>query len=567
MSKHWNNLFMISIINLVLFPLTLTAQWSSDPAVNTPLCTATNDQLDPAILADSKGGAYIVWSDHRNEPTLFGGDIFMQRINNNGETLWTTDGQVIYQWADGQVQPKIVPDGQGGNIILWRSISGLLDGKLYAQRTDSTGLTLWSGFGMPICVTGVSNYHALIANSSGGALIAWTRDGDIYAQQINSAGSPQWTVNGIAVCSATNNQSFTAIAADGNDGAYIVWKDERAGFSDPNIYAQHLTASGNSSMQSDGTAICASSGWQQNPRILAGNNSTAYILWHDTRNANGDIYAQRIDTTGNNFWSANGIAICNESHEQNNAVMTSDGAGGVIIAWTDSRNDQGNIYAQRINEAGNVLWAANGIPVCTSGNIQDWSSIISDGSGGAIICWEDQRQGALETDIYAQRLDASGIPQWEANGVAIVTASNMQSAPQLISDGSGGAFITWEDQRAGSFQNDIYVQWVDQQGNLAGVVGIEHENFGLITDVYLYQNYPNPFNPVTKINYQLPINSHVVLKVYDIIGREIMTLVNRTMLPGKHQVLWDASDMPSGIYYYTIQTEHYRATRKMILMK
>ena len=224
---------------------------------------------------------------------------------------------------------------------------------------------------MPICVTGVSNYHDMIANSTGGALISWSRDGDIYAQLIDGTASPSWTVNGMAVCTATNNQSFTAMATDGNDGAFIVWKDERAGFIDPNIYAQHIAPNGNVSWQSDGIGICTSSGWQQRPQILASDNSIAYITWHDLRSANGDIYAQRVNSSGTIFWATDGVAICNESHEQNNVAIASDGAGGAILAWTDLRNDQGNIYAQRIDAAGNVQWAANGIPVCTAGGIQD----------------------------------------------------------------------------------------------------------------------------------------------------------------------------------------------------
>jgi hypothetical protein len=569
MSSKLQSLFSGIFLGIILVPLTLTAQWSSDPTVNTPICSATNDQLDPAILSDGKSGAYIVWSDHRNEPTLFGGDIYMQRINSDGVSQWTADGMIInsYPFGEGQVQPKIVPDGQGGNIIGWRSISGLLDGKLYAQRTDSSGLTLWSGLGIPICIAGVSNYHTMIANSTAGALIAWSRDGDIYTQQIDGTGSRLWTENGLAICTAANNQSFTAMADDGNDGAFIVWKDDRAGFSDPNIYAQHIAANGNISWQTDGIGICTSTGFQQNPQILASDNNIAYIAWQDRRSANDDIYAQRIDTSGTISWTAEGLAVCSESHEQNNVAIASDGTGGVIMSWTDLRDDQGNIYSQRIDAAGNVQWTSNGVAVCSAGGIQDWSVIIADGSGGAIVVWEDQRQGALNTDIYAQRINASGVPQWTAGGVAIGTATDIQITPQLINDGSGGAYITWADQRQGLTNKDIYVQWVDNQGNLAGVVGIEGKDPAIISDFKLYQNFPNPFNPTTVINYQLPMINHVSLKVYDILGREVTTLVNTRMPAGKHQVSWNASKMPSGIYYYQLQAGDFQDIKKMILMK
>jgi predicted lipoprotein with Yx(FWY)xxD motif len=558
--------FRIIIFSIILIPLTLIAQWSSDPTVNTPICTADNDQLSPAILSDEKGGAYIVWSDHRNEPTLFGGDIFMQRINSDGEAQWTADGMVIYQWAGGQVQPKIVSDGNGGNIIVWRSITGLFDGKLYAQRTDSTGLTLWSGFGMPVCISGVSNYHDMIATSTGGAFISWSRDGDIYAQRIDDTGSPLWTVNGVAICQAVNNQTYTAMAGDGNDGAFLVWKDERAGFSDPNIYAQHIAANGNISWQTDGIGISTNTGFQQDPQILASDNSTAYIAWHDTRNANGDIFAQRIDTSGTISWSAGGLAICSESHEQNNVAIASDGAGGVIMSWTDQRNDQGNIYAQRINAAGTAQWTANGIPVCTAANIQDWSTIIADGSGGVIIVWQDQRAGG-QPDIYAQRLDASGTALWTANGVAICTATGEQVLPVLINDGSGGAIISWEDERQGLVQNNIYAQWVDNQGNLAGVVGIEEDKPAHPSEFRLHQNYPNPFNPTTNISFEISNSADVRLDIYDILGHHVATVVNEKLPAGEYEYSWIPENLASGIYYYQLQTGDFRDVKKMVLLK
>jgi hypothetical protein len=87
--------------------------------------------------------------------------------------------------------------------------------------------------------------------------------------------------------------------------------------------------------------------------------------------------------------------------------------------------------------------------------------IIPDGFAGAIITWEDSRSGNYY-DIYARRVDASGTPQWALDGVAICTAVNGQSNPQIISDGSGGAIITWEDRRSGSY--DIYLRRVDGGG-------------------------------------------------------------------------------------------------------
>jgi hypothetical protein len=109
-----------------------------------------------------------------------------------------------------------------------------------------------------------------------------------------------------------------------------------------------------------------------------------------------------------------------------------------------------------------------------------------------------------------------------------------------------------------------YVFWEDSSEM---VVGIEDVNSVVAMDYSLHQNYPNPFNPTTMIGYQLPIGQEVQLTVHDILGREIITLVNSQMPAGEHQVTWDARDIPSGIYYYKIQAGDYTEVRKMILMK
>jgi hypothetical protein len=83
----------------------------------------------------------------------------------------------------------------------------------------------------------------------------------------------------------------------------------------------------------------------------------------------------------------------------------------------------------------------------------------------------------------------------------------------------------------------------------------------------LLQNFPNPFNPKTVINYQLPVNSYVALKVFDLLGREVATLVNEKKDVGRYSMQWDAGRCASGIYFYALQAGEFRETKKMILMK
>ena len=96
---------------------------------------------------------------------------------------------------------------------------------------------------------------------------------------------------------------------------------------------------------------------------------------------------------------------------------------------------------------------------------------------------------------------------------------------------------------------------------------VTHNHPSLPADFSLYQNYPNPFNPSTIINYQLKSVGHVTLKVYDILGREVATLVDCVQSAGDHNVVFDGSRFASGVYFYRIQTGSYVRTMKMVLMK
>ncbi|MDD8018977.1 MAG: T9SS type A sorting domain-containing protein [Bacteroidota bacterium] len=99
------------------------------------------------------------------------------------------------------------------------------------------------------------------------------------------------------------------------------------------------------------------------------------------------------------------------------------------------------------------------------------------------------------------------------------------------------------------------------------ILDVRKFNDGFPTNVLLTQNYPNPFNPSTTINYQLPVNGFVTLKIYDVLGREIATLVNEQISPGNHSAVWNASSFSSGVYFYRLTAGNYTNIKRMILVK
>jgi len=112
----------------------------------------------------------------------------------------------------------------------------------------------------------------------------------------------------------------------------------------------------------------------------------------------------------------------------------------------------------------NAQWQTNGVAVCdttANGGIEPLSRITTDGKGGAIMCWRDARNGR-DYDIYAQRVSSRGYMMWQHNGVPVVALSTNQDYPRICSDGKGGAFVAWEDDRGTN--TFPYAQWIDSLG-------------------------------------------------------------------------------------------------------
>ena len=123
--------------------------------------------------------------------------------------------------------------------------------------------------------------------------------------------------------------------------------------------------------------------------------------------------------------------------------------------------------------------------------------------------------------------------------------------------------------------NGLVNSWAASAGN--GTPGSQNSQYfvnnsplettELPSRVALYQNYPNPFNPTTNIAYDLPVDAFVTLKVYDIVGREVRTLVNSKVQAGHHATRFEAGNLSSGIYFYTLTTNDILITKKLTLIK
>jgi hypothetical protein len=307
----------------------------------------------------------------------------------------------------------------------------------------------------------------MVSDGAGGAIVAWQdfRNGnaDVYAQRIDAAGVLLWTVDGLGVVTGPGNETGFRILADGAGGALFVWEDFRSGTS-VDLYAQRLNSAGVPQWTAGGKAVTTASGNQQGADLVADGAGGAIIAWTDTRGAAGDIYAQRVNGVGDPLWTADGVPVSAATGGQGSARLVPDGAGGAVAVWNDSRSGVDmDLYAQRMDANGAPQWTLDGVALSTAIGDQRNPIPVSDGSGGIIVVWEDNRIGVY-TDIYAGRLTGAGTAPWTADGVAISTAPGYQTFPRIATDGAGGAILTWMDENGGPAAAKVYGQRLNPAG-------------------------------------------------------------------------------------------------------
>ena len=314
-----------------------------------------------------------------------------------------------------------------------------------------------------------------------------------------------------------------------NQGAS--WRKAGRSLVDTNIYAF---------ARIDSTVFAAT--WGGGVYMTSDRGST----WLQSINGLSDHYVRTLSVMGNNLFAGTGP----DEFGQSGGVFISSDQGQI---WTPSNQGINNLFITTIVSDSPFVYLGN-----TEG-------VYRSSDGG-----------------YSWKLSNSGLTTTYINTFIVIH-------PNLIVGTSGeGIFVSgdsglsWMPVDTGLTDGYIYCFALNGSrifaGASAGEIWSRPIN-EIITSVKekwqpqaansfeLYQNYPNPFNPSTVISYQLPSNAFVVLKVFDVLGREVETLVDQRESAGNHSVTFNASSLPSGVYLYRLQAGVYHDTKKLLLLK
>jgi hypothetical protein len=417
--------------------------------------------------------------------------------------------------------------------------------QIYYKRSTDSGVN----WGTETQLTNISAHSRYPSLAVSGSIVhvVWRddRDGNDEIYYKSSAdGGVSWGAD----TRLTNNPSgsyYPCVSVSGQD-VHVVWQDYRDG--NYEIYYKHSTNAG-VSWGAD-TRLTSYSSYSENPSVSI-SGQFVHVVWRDQRDGNYEIYHKRSTDAGVS-WGADTRLTNNPADSRYASVSVS---GSVVhVVWQDLRDGiKEEIYYKRSTDGG-INWGAD-TRLTNNTFFSEFPSVSVSGSVVHVV-WEDDRDG--NTELY-YKCSTDGGTNWGAD--TRLTNNPAFSRYSSVSASGSSVHIVWEDSRDGNYE--IYYKR-DSTGN---ITGIENTGSELPVQFTLEQNYPNPFNQSTSIQYVIGSRQFVQLKVYDVLGNEIATLVNEEKSVGSYEINFNARSLSSGIYFYNLQAGSFVEIRKMILIK
>ena len=266
---------------------------------------------------------------------------------------------------------------------------------------------------------------------------------------------------------------------------------------------------------------------------------------------NSDMYIVKLDSNGALQWNR---TIGGTNYDNATSIIQTTDGGFAVAGYTGAFAAY-DYYIVKLNASGTVQWSK-----AIGGSGDDGAySIVQTTDGGFALAGYTKSFGSGSGDFYIVKLDSNG---FTCGDITSLTSTATAPSPTITTPNSTvitlNPIITSPTPTV-SFGGTIT--------DICSLVGIEQDANEIPASFDLHQNYPNPFNPSTSISFNLPSRSFVSLKIFDVNGKEVTTLVNQELAAGNYSRKWDASDLTSGVYFYRLQAGSFSETKKLILLK
>jgi len=265
-----------------------------------------------------------------------------------------------------------------------------------------------------------------------------------------------------------------------------------------------------------------------------------------------DIWLVKTDRDGDTLWTRTYGG--NSWEEASSVIETSDQA--YLIAGTSGSNN--NILLIKTDMNGDTLWTRT----YGGDSMESACEVIETSDQAYLIAGRTISADTDNWDIRLIKTDMNGNVLWTQT----YGGSGMESVGSVIETSDQNYLIAGRTTSFGAGETDFYLVKTDMLGHTTPPVFVQHSSY-TPSEAHLYPNYPNPFNPTTNIEFRVLEASHVLLEVFDMMGRSIEVIVDEQMLAGQYHVQYTSSNLASGIYLYRVQIGDYTSTQKMVITK
>ncbi|KAA0211728.1 T9SS type A sorting domain-containing protein [Ignavibacteria bacterium CHB1] len=546
---------------------------------------------DPVVCFDSLGNAYYCAMRQS------GGQIVAIRVykSTNKGANWVNLGDAFVQ-SGGVDKEWMVADQTGGPYSnnLYMSYSDFSQPvRIRFLRSTDQGIT-WS---TPVTIFGPGNAQGsnIAVGPDGRVYLAW-RGGSESFCKVSTNGGVSFDLGGIAGSYSdpgTFNSSvgryvlknnirvngFPMLACDLSNGphrgnVYMVYGTNPPGPDVADIFMVRSTDGGVSwntfspVRVNDDAFGNLRDQWM--PDVCVDNNGWVWVMWYDSRNDPNNLLTETycaVSTDGGVSFQAN-IKVSNQPFNPN-SVAVGQGSGEakylgdyqeisgksvVLPYWTDGRFNTLDAFTAQLPDFG----------------IQFSKSSDSVAPGG-------QKSNTVQLPVMGPY---SGTVNFTANVTPVPSSGTigLTFSQSTVSTFPGSTEIAYQvsgDVPLGNYtinvtgteNNNVRIHTRSFQLVVTNTVGVHQTETEIPEEYSLYQNFPNPFNPTTEIKFSLPVDTKISLKVFDVLGNDIYELAEGFMKSGNHSIIFDASRLPSGVYFYSLRTEGFVSTRRMLLVK